>query len=140
MNEAFLTNIASNATSILISVGLQLIGAILFWIIGRWLIKFAMGLVTRSLKNTTIDPTLIIYLKSTLGVLLNVILVVAILGFLGIETTSFAAILAAAGLAIGAAWSGLLAHFAAGAFLVVLRPFKVKREVCLSPKLPPWTM
>lgn len=125
MNEAFFTNIASNATSILISVGLQLVGAILFWVIGRWLIKFAMGLLTRSLKNTTIDPTLIIYLKSTVGVLLNVVLVVAILGFLGIETTSFAALLAAAGLAIGAAWSGLLAHFAAGAFLVVLRPFKV---------------
>ena len=95
MNEAFITNIASNATSILISVGLKLVGALLFWIIGRWLIKFAIGLLTRSLKNTTVDPTLVIYLKSTAGVLLNVVLVVAILGFFGIETTSFAALLAA---------------------------------------------
>ncbi|MDV3353491.1 mechanosensitive ion channel family protein [Leptothoe sp. LEGE 181152] len=125
MNEAFLTNIASNATSILIAVGLKIVGALIFWIVGRWLIKFAIGLLTRSLKNTTIDPTLIIYLKSTVGVVLNVVLVVAILGFFGIETTSFAALLAAAGIAIGAAWSGLLAHFAAGAFLVILRPFKV---------------
>ena len=125
MNDAFLTNIASNATSILIAVGLKLIGALVFWIVGRWLIKFAIGLLTRSLKKTTVDPTLVIYLKSTVGVLLNVVLVVAILGFFGIETTSFAALLAAAGIAIGAAWSGLLAHFAAGAFLVILRPFKV---------------
>ncbi|ESA34804.1 mechanosensitive ion channel protein [Leptolyngbya sp. Heron Island J] len=125
MNEAFFTNIASNATSILIGVGLKLVGALIFWIVGRWLIKFAIGLLTRSLKKTTVDPTLVIYLKSTVGVLLNVVLVVAILGFFGIETTSFAALLAAAGIAIGAAWSGLLAHFAAGAFLVILRPFKV---------------
>ena len=125
MNEAFLTNIASNATSILIAVGLKIVGALIFWIIGRWLIKFAIGLLTRSLKKTDIDPTLVIYLKSTIGVLLNIVLVVAILGFFGVETTSFAALLAAAGIAIGAAWSGLLAHFAAGAFLVILRPFKV---------------
>jgi len=56
---------------------------------------------------------------------LNIILVVAIRGYFGVETTSFAAILAAAGIAIGMAWSGLLANFAAGAFMVVLRPFKV---------------
>ena len=81
-------------------------------------------MLTRSLKNTTIDPTLIIYLKSTIGVLLNVVLVVAILGFFGIETTSFAALLAAVGVAIGTAWSGLLAN-AAEAFLIILRLFKV---------------
>ncbi len=56
---------------------------------------------------------------------LNITLVIAILGFFGVQTTSFAALLAGAGLAIGAAWSGLLANFAAGIFLVVLRPFKV---------------
>jgi small conductance mechanosensitive channel len=57
--------------------------------------------------------------------LLNIVLVVAILGFFGVETTSFAAILAAAGVAIGMAWSGLLANFAGGVFLVILQPFKV---------------
>src|SRR5262249_17516515 len=64
-------------------------------------------------------------LGSTLSVLLNVALVVAILGYFGVETTTFAALIAGAGVAIGAAWGGLLANFAAGAFLVVLRPFKV---------------
>lgn len=119
------SGIIESAGSTLADVGLKIIGAIILWIVGRWLIKFAIGLVSNSLKKSTIDPTLIVYLKSTLGVLLNVILVIAILGFFGVETTSFAAILAAGGIAIGAAWSGLLAHFAAGVFLVILRPFKV---------------
>jgi small conductance mechanosensitive channel len=68
---------------------------------------------------------LIGYVTGSLSVLLNVVLVVAILGFFGVETTSFAAVLAAGGVAIGVAWSGMLANFAAGAFLIVLRPFKV---------------
>jgi len=58
------------------------------------------------------------------SVLLNVALIEAILGYFGVETTTFAALLVAAGVAIGLAWSGLLANFAAGAFLIVLRPFK----------------
>ncbi len=71
------------------------------------------------------DPTLVNYLLSILGALLRVVLVVAILGFFGIETASFAALLAGAGVAIGAAWSGLLGNFAAGAFLQILRPIDV---------------
>jgi small conductance mechanosensitive channel len=58
-------------------------------------------------------------------VVLNITLVIAILGYFGVQTTSFAALLAGAGIAIGSAWGGLLANFAAGVFLVVLRPFKV---------------
>lgn len=119
--EALLTN----ASSIVVAVGLQLVGAVLLWIVGRWLIKFGMSLLTRAFKRSDVDATLLVYIKSTLGVLLNIVLIVAILGFLGIETSSFAALLAAAGIAIGAAWSGLLAHFAAGAFLIVFRPFQV---------------
>ncbi len=115
----------TNASTILVSVGLKVLGAIVIWLVGRWLIKFAMGLVSNSFKRTTLDPTLLVYIKSILGVLLNLILVVAILGFFGVETTSFAALLAAGGVAIGAAWSGLLAHFAAGIFLVIFRPFAV---------------
>ena len=115
----------TNASTIVVSVGLQVIGAIILWVVGRWLIKFAMNLITQSFKRTNIEATLLVYIKSTIGVLLNIVLVVAILGFFGIETTSFAALLAAAGVAIGAAWSGLLAHFAAGAFLVIFRPFVV---------------
>jgi small conductance mechanosensitive channel len=65
------------------------------------------------------------FIANTLSVALNVTLVVAILGYFGVQTTTFAALIAAMGLAVGTAWAGLLANFAAGAFLVVLRPFKV---------------
>jgi small conductance mechanosensitive channel len=65
------------------------------------------------------------YMGNILTVALNVVLVVAILGYFGVETTSFAALVAGVGVAVGAAWGGLLANLAAGAFLVVLRPFKV---------------
>src|SRR6186997_298535 len=81
--------------------------------------------MTAALTRQHVDPTLQRYIANILHVVLNIVLVVAILGYFGVETTSFAALLAAAGIAIGAAWAGLLANFAAGAFLIVLRPFKV---------------
>lgn len=109
----------------LFDVLLKIVGAIIALFVGRWLIGYAILLIDRSLQDQRVDPTLIRYSGSTLSVLLNIALVVAILGFFGFETTTFAALLAGAGLAIGAAWGGLLANFAAGAFLVILRPFKV---------------
>jgi hypothetical protein len=76
-------------------------------------------------RNGRVDPTLAHYLGSILGSVLNLLLVLAILQVFGVQTTSFAALLAGLGLAIGTAWGGLLAHFAAGVFMQVLRPFKV---------------
>jgi small conductance mechanosensitive channel len=110
---------------IVVELGLKLIGAFVMWWAGRWLIGMAIRLIQRTLTARQIEPTLQRYLASIIGVVLNIVLVIGILGFFGFETTSFAALLAAAGIAIGAAWSGLLANFAAGAFLMVLRPFKV---------------
>jgi small conductance mechanosensitive channel len=106
-------------------LALQVLGAIVVWIVGRRLIALAMRLVTRGLARQSVDQTLIGYVTSSLSVILNVVLIIAILGFFGVETTSFAALFAAGGVAIGVAWSGMLANFAAGAFLIVLRPFKV---------------
>ncbi|MBK8889933.1 MAG: mechanosensitive ion channel family protein [Dechloromonas sp.] len=106
-------------------VGLKVLAAIAFWVIGRWLIGVAVSMVRASLERQKVDPTILRYVGSIVTVTLNVFLVIGILGYLGIQTTTFAALIAAAGVAIGLAWSGLLAHFAAGAFLVVLRPLKV---------------
>lgn len=105
--------------------GLKVLGAIALWIVGRWLIGMAVRMVRRALNKASVDPTLMNFIGSTITVLLNIILVVALLGFFGIQTTSFAALLAGLGLAIGAAWSGLLSNFASGAFLLILHPFKV---------------
>ncbi|MEB3335096.1 MAG: mechanosensitive ion channel family protein [Cyanobacteriota bacterium] len=103
----------------------KLAGAAALWFVGGWLIQFAMRFLRRSFSRGNMDPTLVNYLLSILGGLLRVVLVVAILGFFGIETASFAALLAGAGVAIGAAWSGLLGNFASGAFLQILRPINV---------------
>jgi small conductance mechanosensitive channel len=100
-------------------------GAFVLWLIGRWLIGFSTRMLGRTLARQNFDVTLTRYMQTGLRVILNVALVVAILGFFGVETTTFAALIAAGGVAIGVAWGGLLANFAAGAFLVFLRPFKV---------------
>jgi small conductance mechanosensitive channel len=117
--------IVTNATTVLIAVAWKVAGAFVLWLIGRWLIGFAVRLLARGLGNQQFDPTLSRYFQTGLAVVLNVALVVAILGYFGVETTTFAALIAAGGVAIGVAWGGLLANFAAGAFLVFLRPFKV---------------
>src|SRR4051794_2321488 len=100
-------------------------GAVVLWIVGRWLIGFALRLLGKALARQQFDVTLTRYLQTGLSIALNIALVVALLGFFGVETTTFAALVAAGGIAIGVAWGGLLANCAAGAFLVFLRPFKV---------------
>jgi small conductance mechanosensitive channel len=124
MNFNF-TAMTQTVTAVLTAVGLKILGAIVLWMIGRWLISLSLRLIGSALRKQKIDPTLIRYIHSGVGALLNIVLVVAILGFFGVETTSFAALIAAAGVAIGMAWSGLLSNFAGGVFLVILQPFKV---------------
>ena len=110
---------------LLTTFGLKVVGAILLWLIGQKLIEFGVKLLKRGFRSQNIEPTLISYLLNIISITLRIILIVAILGFFGVETTSFAALLAAVGIAIGAAWGGLLANFAAGAFLIIFQPFKV---------------
>jgi small conductance mechanosensitive channel len=114
-----------SARPILIAFGLKVLGAIAAYIAGRMLIGFASKLVVRVLERQEIEPTVTRYVAAIISVGLNIILVVAILGYFGVETTSFAALVAGLGIAVGAAWGGLLSNFAAGVFILVLRPFKV---------------
>jgi small conductance mechanosensitive channel len=118
-------NVLSVVEATATGIGLRIVGAIVLYIVGRWLIGLVVGLVRKGLSRQKIEPTLLRFIGNTISVVLNITLVIAILGNFGVQTTSFAALLAGAGLAIGAAWGGLLANFAAGIFLVVLRPFKV---------------
>jgi small conductance mechanosensitive channel len=108
-----------------LSIGVKLLGALVLFFLGRLTVRMISSMVDRALERQHVDATLVRYVRSALGVLLNILLVLAILSVLGVETTTFAGLLAAAGVAIGMAWSGMLANFAAGAFLVVLRPMKV---------------
>jgi small conductance mechanosensitive channel len=112
-------------TTTAVDIALKIAAAIAFWIIGRWIIGRVIAVMQSVMNRNQIDPTLTKYLGSIVNVALNIALVLGILGYFGIQTTSFAAMLAGAGVAIGAAWSGMLGNFAAGAFMLVLRPFKV---------------
>lgn len=120
-----LSYIQSFVTTHVLPFGWTVLGALAIWITGSWTIRFIRTALSRTLAARGMDHTLIGYLDTTTGVLLKILLLVAVLGTLGVATTSFAAIIAAAGVAIGMAWSGLLANFAAGVFLIVLRPFRV---------------
>lgn len=109
-----------------VDFGLKILGALAAWIIGRWIIALVLKAFNAGMaRGKRIDSTLAKYLTSIISVILNIVLVLAILDIFGVRTTSFAALLAGAGLAIGTAWGGLLTHFAAGVFMQVLRPFKV---------------
>lgn len=118
-------NLTQNLILLATQIGLKLVGAVILFVVGRMLINFGVNMLSRALSKQLIDQTVITYFTSAATVVLNITLIVAILGFFGVQTTTFAALLAAAGIAIGTAWSGLLSNFAAGAFLVILRPFKV---------------
>jgi small conductance mechanosensitive channel len=113
--------------------GLKVLAALAVWIVGRWLIGWLRKLAHVALqRGRRIDETLARYLSSALSMGLNVLLILAVLDVFGVKTTSFAALLAGAGLAIGTAWGGLLTHFAAGVFLQVLRPYKVGDHVIVG--------
>jgi len=113
------------AATYVTELGTKLLAVILFWIVGRWLIGLVGRMLQQVLEKQKVDPTLMRYLGNFVAVTLNIVLVVAILGYCGIQTTTFAALIAGIGIAIGAAWGGLLSNLAAGIFLVVLHPFKV---------------
>ena len=120
--DNILNYVATNGVDLVIKLAV----ALAMWIIGRWVIAAVMRVVTRAFaRGGRIDATMSRYITSIMSVVLTIGLVLGILGYLGVQTTSFAALLAGAGIAIGAAWGGLLAHFAAGVFMQILRPFKV---------------
>jgi len=103
----------------------KLAGAAALWFIGRWLIRLTTRILKSFMEREAVDPTLSRYMQTAVSVLMTIALVITMLGLFGVQTTTFAALIAAGGVAIGVAWSGLLANFAAGVFLIVLRPFKV---------------
>jgi small conductance mechanosensitive channel len=122
MDMASIQNFLSTTAT---ELAIKVLAAIAFWLIGRWLIGRVIALMRAGMDRNHVDPTLTKYLGSIVAIALNIALVLGILGYFGIQTTSFAAMLAGAGVAIGAAWSGMLGNFAAGAFMLILRPFKV---------------
>lgn len=103
----------------------KIIGALLVFIIGLWLTNFAGRQTAKAMGKRKLDVSLQSFLSSLVSVILKVLLLVTVAGMLGIQTTSFVAILGAAGLAVGLALQGSLANFAGGVLMLVFKPYKV---------------
>lgn len=108
-----------------IDAGERLVGALIILVVGRIIIIFLKKLVANILAKRKVDAGVQSFARSLTSILLNLLLVVAIISKLGVETTSFAALLASAGVAIGMALSGNLSNFAGGLIVLVFRPYKV---------------
>ncbi len=115
-----------------VQYGLKIIGGIVFLIIGLWIAKF----LTKNIKNLMIkqnlDKALIGFIGSLVGIGLKVLVVISTMGMIGIEMTSFIAILGAAGLAVGLALQGTLQNFAGGTLILILKPYKIGDYVSMQ--------
>lgn len=121
LKTAFIENVGSN----LGKFGPKLLGGIIAFIIGLWVIRFLMVLIGKGFEKSKLDATLKPFLLALIGFVLKAALFIAVASTVGIEVTSFVALLGAAGLAIGMAFQGALGNLASGVMLLVFRPFKV---------------
>lgn len=103
----------------------KVLAAILIWIIGTWIIKMLMKGIKKAMTKANYDDSLKKFLLNLLNWIFKIVLILVVLGTMGVETTSFAAILAAAGLAIGMALQGSLGNFAGGVLIMTFKPFKI---------------
>ena len=108
-----------------VSAGGRIIGAVIIFVVGRFLISFLRKMLARLLAKRHVDASIQSFVKSLVNILLTILLIIAVIGKLGVETTSFAALLASAGVAIGMALSGNLQNFAGGLVILLFKPYKV---------------
>ena len=118
-------NIEELISTYIIPWGINILLALAVLIIGRWVAKLVVRIIKRLMKTANMDEVLIGFLSSILKVVLLVVVVIAALEQLGVNTTSLVAIFAAAGLAVGLALKDSLSNFAAGVMLIIFKPFKV---------------
>lgn len=108
-----------------ISLGSKLLIALLILVVGRWLVKKIQRLACTIMEKRQVEASLYSFVRSLISITLNFILVITIISVLGIETSSFIALFASAGVAIGMALSGTLQNFAGGVMILLFKPFKV---------------
>ena len=112
--------------------GLKILGALIIFIVGKWVAKWIRGIVVKLMKKNSIDATLVTFAESIIYIVLMIVIILAALNSLGVNTTSFTAILAAAGLAIGLALQGTLGNIGSGILLISFRPFNVGDTISAS--------
>jgi small conductance mechanosensitive channel len=119
------SNILPKLQELLAFYGLKIIAAILIFVVGRWIAKALRNVIKRMMTKGNVDEILISFVGNLTYIALLAFVIIAALNQLGIQTTSFIAIIGAAGLAIGLALQGSLANFAAGVLMIIFRPFQV---------------
>lgn len=119
-----LDNYTNQLIDLLITWGPKIVGAILFLIVGLWVAKMITKGVSGAMERRNLDPNLVPMLRGLTSMLLRVMVFISFIGMLGIEATSFIAILGAAGLAVGMALSGTLQNFAGGVMILVFKPYQ----------------
>ena len=124
--------ILSQMTELGLEYGPKVLAAVAVWVIGGLIIAVLSSGTTKLLDKNKVDPTLKPFLISLIRSLLKVMLVISVLGMLGVEMTSFIAILGAAGLAVGMALSGTLQNFAGGVIILIFKPFKVGDRIVVN--------
>lgn len=125
LNKVQLDNLVQQLTDSGISVGKHILAAVILFVVGRYIVKFLNRLFARMLSRGSLEPSVQTFLGSLVNILLTTLLVVSVIGALGVSTTSFAALLASAGVAIGMALSGNLQNFAGGIVILVFKPYRV---------------
>lgn len=108
-----------------LSAGKHIIAAVVIFIVGRFLIKLLNRLVASILQRRHIEQSVQTFLSSLVNIILTILLIITVIGALGVNTTSFAALIASAGVAIGMALSGNLQNFAGGLIILLFKPYRV---------------
>lgn len=119
-------NVMERAQEMLMVYGLKIVAAIVIFIAGRWIAKIMEKILKRAMEKRAVDATVTSFVGDLIYITLMVIVILATLNQLGVQTTSFIAIIGAAGLAIGLDLQGSLSTFAAGFLMIIFRPFKAE--------------
>ena len=122
---SYLSQFLQQALTFCVEAGKTILVAVVIYIVGRFIVSLINKVLANALDRRNLDPSIKTFLKSFVNILLTVLLIVAVVSALGVNTTSFAALLASFGVAAGMALSGNLSNFAGGLMILLLKPFKV---------------
>ena len=122
---SYLTQFMQQALTFCVDAGKTILVAVIIYVVGRFIVSILNKLVSNALDRRNLDPSIKTFVKSFVNILLTVLLIIAVVSALGVNTTSFAALLASFGVAAGMALSGNLSNFAGGLIILLLKPFRV---------------
>lgn len=125
VNPSAWAEVIGKAPQFITTNGMKLIAAIVIYLVGRWVARLIANMLRKLMMRSKVDPSLVAFIGNLTYAMILIFVIIAAIGKLGVQTTSFIAILGAAGLAVGMALQGSLSNFAAGVMLILFKPFKL---------------